>query len=156
MDQETSPAPDLDQAPLDQAPLDQAPPDLTLAEVAAVSRVPLGSLRHARELGLLPEPDPSTGRWSAAAVREIQRRWPQMAAALADAQELGAVRCSQLLSRMTGLTVSPANVETLAARGLLRPSRIYQRRALFRVTDLQALAGDPFTRALLSEIIDGQ
>lgn len=131
------------------------PPDLTLAEVAAVSRVPLGSLRHARELGLLPAPDGSTGRWSAPAVSEIQQRWPQIATALQAAQELGAVRCAELLSRITGLTVSRATVEALADRGVLHPSRTYQRRPVYRVADIQALAGDPFARALLAELIDG-
>lgn len=133
----------------------EQPPALTLAEVAAVSRVPLGSLRHARELGLLPAPDDSTGRWSGHAVREIQRCWPQIATALKAAQELGAVRCAELLGRMTGLTVSRATVEALVDRGVLRPSRTYQRRPVYRVCDIQALAGDPFARALLAEIIDG-
>jgi hypothetical protein len=144
-----------DQQPGQEAGLDQPPPDLTLAEVAAVARVPLGSLRHAQELGLLPAPDVATGRWSGPAVREIQKRWPQIAVTLKAAQELGAVRCAEMLSRMTGLCVTRANVETLAVRGVLRPSRIYQRRPVYRVADIQAVAGDPFARALLAEIIDG-
>lgn len=145
-DRQAGPAPDLD----------QAPPDLSLAEIATVSRVPLGSLRHAQELGLLPAPDGATGRWPGPAVRDIQKRWPQITATLKTAQELGAVRCAEMLSRMTGLTVSRANVEALADRGVLRPSRIYQRRPVYRVTDIQALASDPFARALLTEMIDGQ
>jgi hypothetical protein len=133
-----------------------AAPGLTLAEVAATLRVPLGSLRHAKELGLLPAPDAATGRWPQPAVTDIRERWPQIAPALQAAQEFGAVRCAEMLSRMTGLTVSRATVETLASRGVLRPSRIYQHRPVYRVTDIQHLAGDPFARALLADIIDGK
>ncbi|HLX51393.1 MAG TPA: hypothetical protein VKS82_23960 [Streptosporangiaceae bacterium] len=143
-----------DRQPGRAAGLDQ-PAGLTLAQVAAVSRVPLGSLRHARELGLLPAPDASTGRWSGPAVKQILEGWPKIATAVKAAQELGAVRCAEMLSRMTGLTVSRADVEALAGRGVLRPSRTYQRRPVYRVTDIQALAGDPFARALLAEIIEG-
>lgn len=148
------PAARHDPRPSRAAGLDQ-PAGLTLAQVAAVSRVPLGSLRHARELGLLPPPDGSTGRWSGPAVKEILEGWPKIATAVKAAQELGAVRCAEMLSRMTGLSVSRADVEALAGRGVLRPSRTYQRRPVYRVTDIQALAGDPFARALLAEIIDG-
>jgi hypothetical protein len=77
------------------------------------------------------------------------------ATAVRAAQELGAARCAVLLSRMTGLTVSQANVEAMADRGALRPSRTSQHRPVYRVADIQALAGDPFARALLAEIIEG-
>lgn len=124
-----------------------------MAELASMAGVPRGSLWHARERGLLPPPDPGTGLWSAADVQDIQRRWPQIAAELEATQELGARRCAELLARCTGLAVRHIHVELLAARGLLKPSRTYRHRPLYRVADVQALADDPVTRALLSEIV---
>lgn len=131
---------------------DETAPSLSLPELASAARVPQGALRQARELGLLPPLD-ATGRWPAAAARDIQQQWPQIATALQAAQELGAERCAELLTRATGLTVRSAHVETLADRGMLQSTRIYRRRPLYRVADIQALADDPLSRALLSEIV---
>ena len=132
---------------------EQAARGLTLPELASAAGVPRGVLQHARELGLLPAPDAGTGRWSAADVQDIQRRWPQIAAAHDAARELGAGRCAELLARATGLAVRHGHVEQLADRGVLKPTRTYRRRPLYRVADVQALADDPVSRALLSEIV---
>ena len=131
----------------------QAAPRLSLPEVASTAGVPRGALWHARELGLLPPPDAGTGRWSAADVQDIQRRWPQIAAAIEAARELGAGRCAELLARTTGLAVRHIHVQRLADRGVLKPTRTYRHRPMYRVADVQALADDPLNRALLSEIV---
>lgn len=134
----------------------QAAPGLSLPDVASTAGVPQGALWHARELGLLPPPDARTGRWSAADARDIQRRWPQIASAIEAARELGAGRCAELLARTTGLAVRQTHVERLADRGMLKPTRTYRRRPLYRVADVRALADDPLSRALLSEIVSNR
>jgi hypothetical protein len=126
---------------------------LSLPEIAISVRVPQGALRHANELGLLPPPDAGDGRWSPAVVEDIRFRWARIAASLEDAQELGARRCAELLARSTGLDVRHAHVEKLADEGILKSSRTYRQRPLYRVADVQALADDPLNRALLSEIV---
>jgi hypothetical protein len=132
------------------------PADLTLAGLATTIQVPQGTLRRAAELGLLPPPDTPSGRWSAPLARDIADRWPQTAPAVTAAEDLGAVRCAALLSRLTGLPVRAAHIDDLATRGLLQPSRTYRQRPLYRVADLHTLATGPLTRALLSEITGGQ
>ncbi len=135
---------------------EEAGPGLSLAEVADLAGVPQGSLRQARDQGLLPPPDAVTGCWPAAAVQDIRRHWPQIATELQAAQELGARRCAELLARSTGLAVRHSHVERLADRGMLTPTRTYRHRPLYRVADVQALADDPVGRALLSEIVSGR
>jgi hypothetical protein len=125
---------------------------LGLCQLAAVLRTPVASLYRAGELGLLPVPDQAGGRWSAEAVARIVDGWPQTAAAIEAARELGAARSAELLARATGLPVARRHVEELAARGLLRSSRSYRHRPLYRVAEVEALAVDPVTRALLAEI----
>ena len=128
------------------------PDGLTLSEVAAAARVPQGALRHARELGILPAADIDGTQWSPAAVREITGRWPQISAELARNEELGAVRCAELLGRITGLAVTSAHIDHLAARGILRARRQFRNRPLYRTADVHALAADPVSHALLTEI----
>jgi predicted nuclease with RNAse H fold len=67
--------------------------------------------------------------------------------------ELGAVRCAELLARRTGLPVRPAAVRELAARGMLQVTRHYKQRPLYQVTQVEALAADPLSRAVLAEIV---
>jgi hypothetical protein len=128
---------------------------LTIAGLATAIQVPQGTLRRAAELGLLPPPDTPSGRWSPSLARDIQDHWPQIAPAVQAAEDLGAVRCAEFLSRLTGLPVRPAHVDELAARGLLQPSRTYRQRSLYRIADLHTLAADPLSGALLAEIADG-
>lgn len=68
--------------------------------------------------------------------------------------ELGAVRCAELLSRRTGLRVSVAHIEALAADGLLHVSRWYKQRPLYQVAEIEALVTDPLSRALVSDLVD--
>jgi hypothetical protein len=138
----------------DQTP-SQEPAGLTLAELAVAARVPQGTLRRAAELGLLPAFDAPGSRWSPALARDIQDRWPQTAVAVQAAEDFGVVRCAELLSRLTGLSVRAAHVEDLAQRGMLQPSRQYRQRPLYRVADVRALADDPLARALLAELAAG-
>jgi hypothetical protein len=138
----------------DQTPSEQQA-GLTLAELAVAARVPQGTLRRAAELGLLPAFDAPGGRWSPALASDIQHRWPQTAVAVEAAEDFGVVRCAELLSRLTGLSVQPAHVEELARRGMLRSSRWYRQRPLYRVADVRALADDPLASALLAELAAG-
>ena len=69
-------------------------------------------ISRAFELGLLPGPD-RDGRWSEAAAAELRSRWAQIVTAIMQAEELGGVRCAQLLSRVTGLPVTSADIKTL-------------------------------------------
>jgi hypothetical protein len=67
--------------------------------------------------------------------------------------ELGAARCAELLSRRTGLRVSMAHIEALATDGLLHVSRWYKQRPLYQVAEIEALATDPLSRALVSDLV---
>ncbi|HEY1919812.1 MAG TPA: STAS domain-containing protein [Streptosporangiaceae bacterium] len=120
-------------------------------QLAALLGTPVAEVYRARELGLLPGPGPS-GRWGQAATAEITSRWPQTAAALAAARELGTARSAELLARASGLPITAAHVAGLAARGLLTSARSYKHRPLYRIADLHALAADPDARALLAEL----
>ena len=120
-------------------------------QLAAVLRTPVADLYRARELGLLPGPGPA-GRWPPAAAAEIARHWPQTAAAVAAARELGAARGAELLARLTDLPVTAAHITELAGRGLLTSPRRYKNRPLYRVSDLHALAADPATLTVLIQI----
>jgi hypothetical protein len=66
--------------------------------------------------------------------------------------ELGAVRCAELLARRTGLPVTAGDMEELAARGLVHVTRLYKRRPMYRVAEVEAVAADPVSRALLAGI----
>lgn len=121
-------------------------------QLAAVLGVGEGMISRAFELGLLPEPD-HDGRWSHAAAAELRTRWTQIVTAITQAQELGAARCAQLLSRVTDLPVTAADISKLDERGILRASRQYLRRPLYRVADVQALADDPLAGDQLASIV---
>ncbi|MGH3155268.1 MAG: hypothetical protein ACRDNF_01630 [Streptosporangiaceae bacterium] len=108
---------------------------------------------RALDMGLISPPDQAGRYWSAADVEEIRGRWPQVMATIEAERELGAVRCAELLARRTGLRVSAADVAELAARGMLHVTRLYKRRPLYRVAEVEALAADPVARALLPDIV---
>lgn len=120
-----------------------------LAEVLGVGE---GMVSQALELGLLPGPD-CDGRWSEAAAAKLRTGWPQIAAAIMQAQELGAAKSAELLSQVTDLTVIAADITELDKRGILRASRRYMRRPLYRVTDVRALANDPAASDQLAAIV---
>lgn len=130
---------------------EQATADLSTRELAVLLRTPLADLYRAGELGLLPQPGPD-GRWPQAAVIEIVHNWPQTAAAIEAARDLGATRSAELLARQTGLPVTAAHVTELATRGLLASPRSYKRQPMYRVRDLHALTADPAALALLTDI----
>lgn len=109
-------------------------------------------VERAREMGLIKPPDNAGRWWTAATAEEIRSRWPQVLAEIADALELGAVRCAELLARRTGLPVTAADMEELTARGMVHVTRFYKQRPMYRVTEVEALASDPLSRALLADI----
>ena len=109
-------------------------------------------VERAREMGLISPPEDGGGWWTAAAAEEIRNRWPRVIADLEAALELGAVRCAELLARRTGLPVTAAHLEELAARGTVHVTRFYKQRPMYRVTEIEALASDPLGRAVLADI----
>lgn len=121
-------------------------------QLADVLGVGPGMIARAFELGLLPEPD-YDGRWSPDAAADLRARWAQIATAITEAQEFGAARCAQLLSRVTGLPVTAADITELDGLGILRASRQYMRRPMYRVADVQALADDPSASGQLAAIV---
>jgi hypothetical protein len=120
-----------------------------LADFLGVSE---GMVTQAWELRLLPEPD-GDGRWPEVVAADLRGRWPQIAAAVELARELGAVRSAELLARVTGLPITAADIAELEKQGMLRASRCYLRRPLYRVADVQALADDGGTRERLTAIV---
>jgi hypothetical protein len=124
---------------------------LDLRQLAILLRAPMADLYRACELGLLPGPGPD-GRWPVDATAQIVCGWPQTAAAVEAARDLGAVRSADLLARLTGLPVTAAHLAELAARGLLTSPRSYKNRPLYRISDLHALAADPAVLGQLTEI----
>lgn len=121
-------------------------------QLAGVLGVSEGMIIRAFELDLLPGPDRG-GRWSPAAAAELRTRWPQIATAITQAEELGAVRCAELLSRVTGLPVNAADITELAALGILRATRRWMRRPLYRVADVHALADDLLGSAQVAAVV---
>lgn len=110
-------------------------------------------VERARDMGLISPPDHAGQWWSPAAAEEIRKRWPQVMAAIQDALELGGTRCAELLARRTGLPVTVTDVEELAARGMVHVTRYYKQRPLYRVAQVEALAADPLSRAMLADIV---
>lgn len=122
-------------------------------QIAGHLGAPGWQVDRARDLGLLPEPDAGGNRWSAAAVAGIGDRWPQILAAVEAARELGAVRCAELLAGRAGLAVDAADVEELAARGLVQVSGYFKDRPLYRVAEIEALAASPGRAGVLAGIV---
>lgn len=131
------------------------PASLGPYQMADALGVTHAAIDRARELQLLPEPD-CDGRWSAAAVEALRGRWPQVAAGIEEARELGAARCAGLLAAATGLPVERADIDELAARGLLTASGSYKDWPLYRVADLEALAVSPAAREQLAVLVAGR
>jgi hypothetical protein len=126
---------------------------LGLHQLATALGVPDAAVRRAVELELVAPPDHGGGRWSIRAVARIRDQWPRVAEAIQAARELGAARCAELLSRLTGLPVAPADVAELAEQGALASSRTFKQRPLYRVADVEALAANPAHLALLAGIV---
>jgi len=126
---------------------------LGLHQLATTLGVPDAAVRRAVELELVPPPDHDGGGWSIRAVARIRNQWPRVAEAIQAARELGAVRCAELLSRLTGLPVDPADVAQLATRGVLAATRTFKQRPLYRVADVEGVAADPATLAILAGIV---
>ena len=111
-------------------------------QLAALLGVSETAMDRAHELMLLP-PAAGDGRWPPAVVDDLRARWPQIAEAIQQAQELGAARCAEMLTRATDLPVTAADITELGQRGMLPVSRVFRQRPLYRVADVQALADDP-------------
>jgi hypothetical protein len=106
----------------------------------AATRVGLsrGDWARARAVGLVPDPDVAGGRWSAAVVEDLAGR----AEALVDElgpPPLGANRAAGELAARTGLEVVGADVELLAARGLVAERGEYQGWTLYDRRDLDGV-----------------
>jgi hypothetical protein len=130
-------------------PAGQWGPQKLAAELGTSSSL----VERARDMGLIRPPDNAGRWWSDDAVKEIRGQWAGVMAAIEAARELGTVRCAELLARRTGWPVRPGDVEKMAARGLLRATRHYRQRPMYRVADVEALAADPLGRAQIADAI---
>jgi hypothetical protein len=133
-------------------PAKREPKDFGPHQLADRIGVPHGLVDQARDLGVFPRPDTASGRWSAELAGDIAGRWPEIAAAADDRRALGAARCAGILSGLTGLDIDADDVWELADRGLLAASREYQGIPLYRVRDVEALAGEAAKVTVLAAI----
>jgi hypothetical protein len=69
--------------------------------------------------GLVPRPALESGRWSDEQAADVAARCGEIREVLGDRQGFGAKRTAELLQEATGVELWSADVETLAARGLI-------------------------------------
>ncbi|WP_147312163.1 hypothetical protein [Thermomonospora umbrina] len=105
-------------------------------------------LRLAGERGLVPPPDLTGGRWSAALVEETARRATDIRSALGEEPPIGAIKAAERLSVRIGLDVERADVEALVVAGALPLIDHYQGRALYDPHDLDGLDADHVTETV--------
>ena len=103
-------------------------------------------LDRALGAGLIPRPDTSRGRWSAAAAEAAITRIEEIRAEVGGIPDLGAVRTAGLLSERLGVEVTGDGVAELGRRGLLPVTGdykgwpLYDGRAIEVFTDTAAVA----------------
>lgn len=69
--------------------------------------------------GLIPAPDPATGRWSADVVDQLATRAEALRAAIGTIPDVGAWRAEQHLAEQLGVDLAPGTAAELARRGHL-------------------------------------
>jgi hypothetical protein len=115
-------------------------------------------IERAVAAGLIPKPNPRTGRWPAAVIDGVAGRVEQIAAAVGTVPHLGAVRAAEVLTARLGVEVSADAVMELHRVGLLdqagqfRGHPLCDGRQVEAFTDTTALAkagrdGQLLTRA---------
>ncbi|MGW3491522.1 exonuclease domain-containing protein [Streptomyces sp. NRRL F-5630] len=81
--------------------------------------------------GLVPRPALESGRWSDEQAEDIAARSAEISTVLGDRQGYGARRTAELLKSSTGVELGSADVETLAARGLIEETGEWKGHALY-------------------------
>lgn len=95
-------------------------------------------LDRARAAGLIPAPDTSRGRWSAAAARAALAGIGEIRAAAGSIPDLGAMRAAGVLTERLGVPVTGDAVAELARRGLIPVAGDYKSFALYDGLALEA------------------
>lgn len=108
---------------------------------------------RARAAGIIPEPDRSKGRWSAAAAANLAQRIDEIRSAAGTVPDLGAVRAAEVLSERLGVTITCDAIPELAARGLLKTAGRYKGYPLYCGHSLEAFTD---TAAALAADRDGE
>jgi hypothetical protein len=93
----------------------------------------------ARERGLIPEPDAGR-RWSAPAAAMLGERVPEIVAVVGSEIPVGGHKAAERLAQRSQLEVQRADVEELAAQGLLHVFGYYKEWPVYDRRELDALA----------------
>lgn len=124
----------------------KAPPrDYGPLQLPAHLGLPLWAFERARADGLIPAPDPATGRWPAAVADAALTRIGEIRAAVGEQPDVGATRAAQVLSARFGTDVHPEVLLELDRAGVIpctgdyKGYPLYDGRALERFTDRAAL-----------------
>jgi ribonuclease HI len=110
-------------------------------------------LHDARQSGGQDRQATAASRAATAQAAPARHRAAKAGTGRADLRRLGAMRSAELLSELTGLSVHASDVEELAAAGVTSVVGHYQKRPLYDVAALRALAADERHRMALAEMI---
>ncbi|MFJ4674186.1 hypothetical protein [Kitasatospora purpeofusca] len=92
---------------------------------------------RARRIGLIPDPDPATGRWSAAVVEDLAAQADAVLAAVGDLPDVGARRAEDYLAEKLGVELASGTAAELARRGHLPIQGAYKGHPLYCGLTLQ-------------------
>jgi len=114
-------------------------------QLATAVGLPQWQIRRALDAGLIPPPDPVTGRWPEDVIPAgLEEFRDQIRAAAGSVPDVGAARAAQLLSARLGAVVTPDGVRELARRGQFpvtgyyKDYPLYDGQALESFTDVTA------------------
>jgi hypothetical protein len=107
--------------------------------------IPVWQFERARRAGLIPPPDPATGRWPASVFTAVLADLDQVRSVTGSQPDVGAVRAAAILAGRFRITVTPDVLLELDRTGLIRQvadykgNPVYDGRALEAFSDLYAL-----------------
>jgi hypothetical protein len=127
------------------------PDDLDDSQLMKALELDYGDWRRAREAGLIPDPA-RPPYWTRAQADELACRAEQLRGSIPP-QPLGARRCAELLSELTGMDVDQADIAELEKRGLTSVVDDYKGWDLYDVGALRAIPGDGEHLAVLTGIV---
>lgn len=122
------------------------PDDLSSDQLTTALGLDYAGWRRAREAGLISDPDRGE-YWTRPAADEMVSRAAQIRGSVPP-QPLGARRCAELLTELTGLPVEPSDIEDLSTGGLAGIVDYYKDWPLYDVAALAALAAGQDRTAL--------
>lgn len=128
------------------------PDDASEDELMAALGLDYPAWRRGRDAGVIPGPDRGGAYWTRPLADELVAGAEQIRAKIPP-QPLGAARCAELLSALTGLAVQACDVEDLADRGLVDVVGSYKDWPLYDVAHVRVFAGDEAQRAVLTELV---